>query len=107
MSPAQGPALVDTGAGISAIDELVADQYGFRKVGETRVTVANGVTEKKPVYDAVLRITRYPRFSKLIKMVGLNLQTPQRIIAIIGRDVLASGSLHYEGKKRRFSLDFS
>ena len=106
-SKTQGPALIDTGAGISAIDEKVAKDFGFRVIGKTSITVADGTTKIRPVYETSIRITRLPKFSKPFKIAGLPLQATQDIIAIVGRDILEHGSLQYDGTRRVFRLDLS
>ena len=103
-NPIRGSALLDTGADRSAIDEDLATGYGFQKDGEERIGTADGSVKLKPTYNATLSIDGMGGYSRDLVMGACRVQG-QGLVALIGCDVLAEGTLFYEGKNNRFTLN--
>ena len=97
-------AMIDTGAGHSAIAMEVVKHLGLRKVGEIDVQTQGG-PQTLPVYRVDLYIedlSRVQIFSALgspwIAKLGLG--------ALLGRDALRNGSFTYDGLRGRYALRF-
>jgi predicted aspartyl protease len=90
------PALVDTGAGESCIDQLLAASLGLPIVDRRRVAGSVGAHEVN-VYLAQINV---PSLAFVIhgQFAGVNLQEGgQQHRALIGRTFLRNFELHYEG----------
>lgn len=102
-APARGKALIDTGASISAVDNSIITSLGVQPVGVIPVHTPSGSTQQ----------SQYPvRFSfpgsglpdlSVQQAIGSILQA-QGIIALIGRDALASVILVYNGPGGNITL---
>lgn len=95
-------ALVDTGASITAINVPTAERLGLQPTGSIQVGGATGVSQM-PLYAAMFRIPEPFIEWDPMTISGANLSsTPFEIL--IGRNVLCSMTLAYDGKQGRFSL---
>ena len=105
-------ALVDTGASHSAIDPAIlttALQLSPRRIAKT-ITPSTGSTPHKCyTYDVSIHVPMGSATSLFSKMAwevsGLALRH-QGFDMLLGRDILASGILVYDGKARTFALAF-
>lgn len=102
-------ALIDTGASISMIDKKIITKLGILSTGEIEViTPSSGVTpHKTKTYDVGLTLM-HPILSthwKIFRVAEADLSC-QNIQMLIGRDVLASCYLAYDGSANIFVLAF-
>ena len=89
-----GLVMFDTGASISCFDQQAATRVGLAIVGRGNMTSASHVSHPVPIYAGKLNL---PRFNVNIENgMGANL-APQRLLALIGRDILRMGTLFYNG----------
>lgn len=100
--PEEIPALVDTGASITAINIETAQRLGLQATGSMQIGGATG-SANQPVYAAMLKIPDpFIEFDP-IQVAGAQLSgTPFQML--IGRNILCSMMLSYDGRKGRFSL---
>ena len=105
--PSSGEAIIDTGADLSAIDKTIVEPWGLSYVDRVKVNTPDGPGVKlRPIYEVVLHIDELG-FSKKIRMVEADLLGAQRIVALIGTDLMRGGLLRYDARdKGRFSLSF-
>lgn len=100
--PEEIQALVDTGASITAINVATAQRLGLPVTGSIQIGGATGVAEQ-PMYAALFRIPDPFVEWDPMTVAGANLSgTPFEIL--VGRNVLCSMTLSYDGKSGRFSL---
>jgi len=104
-------ALVDTGASHSAVDPTILKglQLTPRRIAKT-ITPSTGATPHKCyTYDVSIHVpmgTATSLFSKMAwEVSGLDLKH-QGFDMLLGRDILTSGILVYDGKARTFALAF-
>lgn len=99
------PAMIDTGASITAIDEAVARSIGLTQTGSTTVAGVTGVSQR-PIFGAELRLSEPVRVKwDPAQIVGVLLGNPS-FSMLIGRDLLSDLALNYQGKQGKFSLIF-
>jgi predicted aspartyl protease len=99
------PALIDTGAGRTALTPTAVETVGLRKIDETRLLRAGGVNEKAGVYVAAIQFPRYKLATiEVIEVVMCELPE-QPIQCLIGRDVLARWILTYNGPLMKYSIE--
>ena len=111
-NPVDGLALIDTGATITSIHAPILTGMGINPVGIATVGTAGG-PQQQSTYAARVSFpgTPLPGF-ELSQVIGCDLtgQTvvnhQQPLIALIGRDVLATAVLVYNGSAGMFSLSF-
>ena len=94
------PALVDTGAGLTCIQDRIAKDLGFRQVG--RVCLS-GVHDHDTcgVYLADIQLGPW---RQSWKVVGLRSRRSSPIPCILGRDILQFFTLFYVGPENCFGL---
>ena len=105
-----GVVLIDTGATRSCADVTIMAALGVNVVGQINLGTAGGLVPA-PLYPARFVIgpgTPSPIHINFSSVVGVNLsgQTAvgQRLIGLIGRDILSRGILIYNGTLGSFSL---
>lgn len=100
--PEEIPALVDTGASITAINIETAQRLGLQVTGSMQIGGATG-SANQPVYAAKVKIPDpFIEFDP-IQIPGAQLSgTPFQML--IGRNILCSLMLSYDGRRGRFSL---
>lgn len=104
-APITGKALIDTGASISAVDvKMINEQFNLPTMGITEVLTPSGVKENRYIYPISLSFpgTSLPKVS-LLPTVGCDL-AQQNIVALLGRDILSSFILIYNGPGAYISL---
>jgi predicted aspartyl protease len=100
--PEEISALVDTGASITAINMATAQRLGLQPTGSIEIGGATG-SSSMPLYPAMFRIPDPFVEWDPITLAGAQLSnTPFEIL--IGRNILCSMTLSYDGKAGRFSL---
>jgi hypothetical protein len=114
-APIPARALIDTGASCTCIDLTVLKQLGIPSTGTTPIlTPTTGLTPHTVnQYDVSIMIvfgTQRQPFQVLFNahtmpVVDADLR-PQAILALIGRDILATGLLQYNGESELFTLAF-
>ena len=93
--------LIDTGAGCSGIDNEIAKQLKLIHHDVATVLTPSGPCRQLR-YDAVLHIPAL-NFRRELPILGMSL-APQQHHVLIGRDILASGTLVYSGWKGTFEF---
>ena len=94
------PSLIDTGASVSCIDSLLAEELALPIMGRTSVASAHGLGEVNEylaqIYIPALSITIHGRFD------GVHLRAGgQPHDVLLGRSFLQYVTLHYEGATGR------
>ena len=102
-NPISGVALIDIGALCTCIDQKAAEAAGLAVVDSGFMTSATHENELVPVYAARLDIAGIPENVEAKRAYGAMLE-PQGLIALVGRDLLASCILVYNGPDGSFSL---
>jgi hypothetical protein len=101
--PAPATLLLDTGATLSAIDQAMIDRLGIQPTGAININTPtsgqNGVVV--PLYDISMTIVEPggPVLTLPAVPVTANDFTGQGIDGLLGRDILATGSLFYNGQQ--------
>jgi hypothetical protein len=112
IPPSQtGWVLIDTGAGVSAVDGSVLRALTVAEMDMAKVVTANG-TAIYPRYPARLSFPETPiparEFGRIFgaDLSGYREGPGPSIIALIGRDVLRDCVFVYNGREAFFSLEF-
>lgn len=101
---ARGEGMIDTGARTSCLDDAGMKKIGAKAISyEGRRTICGNVD--MPVVEAAVTIAGGPPdglyYPKARLMVGQNLGH----LMLLGRDVLALGTLHYDGAGKWFRFE--
>jgi predicted aspartyl protease len=100
----EGYALIDTGAFISCIEEEAARKLGLSAVDVVNMTSASHESTEVNVYAARIEIVAGQLIQfDLPRVLGVNLRS-QRLMALIGRDILAKCTLFYNGMMGQITL---
>ena len=102
-APVVGWALIDTGAHSTCVDREAAARAGLAVVDSAPMTSATYAHEIVPIFAGQLDITGIPQNVVVNRAYGANLAA-QGLVALIGRDLLASCILIYNGPDGSFSL---
>ena len=102
-APVTGFALIDTGASSTCFDRGAAERAGLAVVDSGPMTSATHENEIVPIYAGRLTIQGISQNVNAFRAFGANLR-PQGLVALIGRDLLASCVLIYNGPDGSFSL---
>ena len=100
--PVSGYAMIDTGAGSTCFDRRAAQKAKLATAGSTCMTSVTG-SEIVPVYTGRLEVSGFTGITTAAAL-GATLTAP--LIALIGRDVLASCILVYNGPESSVSLSY-
>jgi predicted aspartyl protease len=100
--PVAGYGLLDTGASMTCVDREAAEKAGLTVAGEAPMGSATHASEMVPLYAGNLRIEGLPDY-KLTRAYGANLQ-PYKLVALIGRDMMASCVLIVNGLEGTVSM---
>lgn len=101
-APEEIPAMVDTGASITAINVPTAQRLGLIQTSTIQIGGATGVSTM-PLYGGMVRFTDPPVEFGAMQIGGANLGAPY-FEMLIGRDILCSMHLAYDGRKGQFTL---
>ncbi len=105
-SPHTGPALIDTGASGSAVDEKIIQALGIQPVGQCSLSTPSQSKGVASVYQVRISFPQAVSFgSGDLAVIGCDL-APQGIIALIGRDILSRCVLIFNGPAAMFTLSF-
>jgi len=108
-TPASGAALIDTGATGSCVDNQIMSALGVHPIGIRSLGTATG-RSRHYLYPAKFRFPQIRFEVDFSAVVGVDLRGQgvgrQRIIALIGRDLLSRCILIYGGTTGKFSLAF-
>lgn len=98
VRPISGFALIDTGASSTLVDETVIKSLGINPVSVRQVGTPSGAASMN-IYPAKLSFpgTGLPDLSFNAVIASPHLLSGQNLVALIGRDILQHGSLHYNG----------
>ncbi len=102
--PFSGEALIDTGASISAVDQKIFQKLAISPIGVTTVRTPT-TPQKQNLYPVTLFFPELRLGGELARVIGSNL-SDMGIIALIGRDLLATFVFIYNGKGGGFTLAF-
>lgn len=101
--PQAGLAMVDTGAGITGCNAAALTALGLNPVGQIMLGTAGGPTPTL-LYPAMIRVPAANWNFDLTAVAGVILTgqmipttPPQPLLVLIGRDLLARMSLHWNG----------
>jgi hypothetical protein len=105
-------ALIDTGASISGVDPAALKALGLSQTGEAEIHTPStkGVAVTTPTYDVKIAILAgrpgdLHFISDTIQVTATEL-TPQGFQVLIGRDILKSCILHYNGADEYFTVSY-
>ncbi len=104
-------ALVDIGASCTCIDPTIAKQLSLSPTGAASMLTAATGTSGQPCnrYDIALAVVmanqQFHSLAAVISAIEAPL-APHGFQLILGRDVLAFGTLLYDGKSQSFTLMF-
>ena len=101
--PITGNALIDTGASVTCIDQSAAQKAGLPVVDSSPISSATHSNAVVPIYAGRLMIQNLHQNIESKRAYGVNLDS-QGLIALIGRDLLASCIFIYNGPDSSFSL---
>jgi predicted aspartyl protease len=101
--PISGFALIDTGAGSTCIDEEAAKTLGLPVINVVDMSSASHGSHKANVYPTKLQMTGLPVGINTASAIGAPL-AKQKLLALIGRDVLSRFILIYNGANGEFTL---
>ncbi len=93
------PALVDTGADMTAIPHDVVEFLSLRKYSERRISHAGGPGGFRPIFKANISFLDFS-FADLL-MISLE----DRIHALIGRDILNNYKAVFDGPNLQFLIE--
>lgn len=98
-----GLALFDTGASVTCIDDAAAKQLNLPVVNVVTIASASHAATQQNVYPVSVEFVGATILIENVLAVGAPLNA-QGLIALIGRDVLRAGTLHYNGIVGEFTL---
>ena len=104
--PEKGMVMLDTSAPTTFIDETAANKLGLPAVDVVRLmrpTGASGETIEQNVYPARIELVGMTVGFDLMRAVAAPLHT-QGVVALIGRDILSSCVLTYNGPSGQITL---
>ena len=102
-TPVVGLALIDTRASSTCIDQKAAQKAGLAIVDSGPMTSVTHDNEVVPIYAGQLKVEGISQYVDVSRAYGVKLES-QGLIALIGRDMLASCMLIYNGTDGSFSL---
>lgn len=97
--------IVDTGASCSMVDSLVAQKLGLVNHGEEKIVTPSGERDCLTFDINIVFIGQNKTFHNL-GVAESNFRNEQGVDGLIGRDILKSGLLVYQGESDQFTLAF-
>lgn len=97
--------LIDTGASCSVIDKAIAPFLGLITHGESPAMTPGGET-KHETYDVDLQFFGNGHTIKNLRVMEAEFKKRQGHDGLLGRDVLMSGILIYQGGANQYTLSF-
>lgn len=103
-NPRRGLAILDTGASVSAIQSTVLSSLGIPSAGNTPVVSAAGRLRTSR-FDIRISFPALQLPLRDLNVLGVNLGN-NRVIALIGRDIMRDWIMHYNGPAGTCSLTY-
>jgi len=113
--PQTGQSLIDTGATFTSVHEPLLVALGLQPINVIQAGTANGPVNQN-VYAVRINFPALGWDVGLIEVTGSNLtgqmtpashgQTPQPLMALVGRNLLARCCLHWEGSAGFWSISW-
>ena len=101
----EGHALIDTGASRTAVDLQLAKEMGLPVIGRAHMSSASHESVIMPVFSGNLEVPGFAAINVPDGLLGANLDGDKnKIIVLIGRDLLAMATFHYNGPEGSFTL---
>ncbi len=106
-TPESGYALIDTGAGFTAVDESICRKLGLPQTGTAQMAHAGGV-EQRPCFPVQITFPGAPLPPlQIVRAASVNLVAgKQPIIALLGREVLSRLRFVYNGPAGRIEIAY-
>ncbi|HEX3817530.1 MAG TPA: hypothetical protein VHW03_04510 [Chthoniobacterales bacterium] len=101
--PVAGWALIDTGASVTCVDEDAAKALKLPIIDVVNMCSASHASHQANVYPIQLRIAGLPNPINAPRAIGAALKA-QDLVALIGRDILAMGTLFFNGVAGQITL---
>lgn len=101
--PVTGLALIDTGATTTCIDEEAAQKLQLPAIDVVTVASVSHASTERNVYPISIEVAGLPIVVNAPRSVGAELKA-QGLLLLIGRDVLQSCVLVYNGPAGQFTL---
>jgi predicted aspartyl protease len=95
-TPVSGWALFDTGSSVTCIDEKVAQKLGLPVIDSVKLASASHAETDKNVYPALIAFVGVPIRLNVNRAIGAALEN-QKLVALLGRDLLRSFTMFYNG----------
>lgn len=105
--PVQGIALIDTGASVTMVDELICKNMGLQPTGFAPLCHADGKSEKRPCFAIQISFPNTPLATPLFhpRVVSGNLQAGNpKYSLLLGRDLMTNMKFVYNGFYGRFEI---
>ncbi len=102
-APVAGLALIDTGATTTCIDEEAAQALKLPAIDVVTVASASHASSEQNVYPISIEVVGLPIVVNAARAIGAALKS-QGLLVLIGRDVLQSCVLVYNGPAGQFTL---
>lgn len=102
--PAQGYALIDTGATATCMDESAARRAGLPITGTGTIASASHAAHAVPLFSGKLTLDGLNVAAHIRRGMGVILSGFPDVIALIGRDLLQTAVLVYNGPGGHVSL---
>ena len=102
FKPVNGLALIDTGAAATCVDESLARRVGLAVVDAGPISSATHEHHVVPIFACRLEISGLGTIN-CPRAMGVTIEN-QGLVAVIGRDVLKSTVLIYNGSEGTYSL---
>ena len=99
----EGILLVDTGALATCVDQTAATEAGLQVVDSGPISSATHVDQVVPIYTGIIEFVGTGISINFNRAYGVNLHE-QGKIALLGRDILRSSNLIYNGTDGTYSL---
>ena len=93
--------MIDTGATISCVDRGVAVKIGLPLIHTRKISSATDPDASVPVYSGKVNVAQFG--TETLELLGVDIQG-EGLMMLIGRDVLKSSVLIYNGVAASFSL---
>ncbi len=110
--PMTGMGLIDTGATYTHVDQETAEIHRFRRLDTVTVNTASQRGAEVPTYAMVVEILDLPGHREQLRVRGFTGPAPrpgqpptERLIALVGCDILNRGRFTYDGAAGTFTLD--
>lgn len=101
-APVDGLAMIDTGASVTCVDEVAAARAGLNVVDRGTISSASHAAHDVPVFACEIDVAGLGQIRHR-RAMGVTLEN-QGLLAVIGRDMLASTVVIYNGLDGSLSI---